>query len=152
MSLDVSLIVDIPVSRAKGSGIFVRKDGATVEITIEEWNRENPGVKPVVLLQDDTEETTTVYSDNITHNLNMMAEKASIYHHLWRPDEIGIEKAVDLILPLTQGWTRLRSDPDYYKRFSPENGWGTYEGLLKFVEDYIKACWEYPDAKVHVSR
>lgn len=30
-----------------GSGIFVRENGTSVEITEEEWNRRNPGREPV---------------------------------------------------------------------------------------------------------
>ena len=36
-----------PVRESCGSGIFVRRNGATVEITEEEWNEENPGREAV---------------------------------------------------------------------------------------------------------
>lgn len=29
---------------------------------------------------------TCIFSANITHNLNAMAEAAGIYKHLWRPE------------------------------------------------------------------
>lgn len=38
-----------------------------------------------------------VFSSNITHNLNAMAEAAGIYRQIWRPEEIGIKTAVELI-------------------------------------------------------
>jgi hypothetical protein len=38
-----------------------------------------------------------VYSDNITHNLGEMADAAGIYKALWRPEEIGITKAAELV-------------------------------------------------------
>ena len=44
-----------------------------------------------------------VYSRNITHNLNKMAEAAGIYTVLWRPDENGITKAHQCIEPLRTG-------------------------------------------------
>ena len=95
---------------------------------------------------------TTVFDYNITHNLNKMADAAGIYKHLWRPDEIGITKAEQLIQPLTDGLKRLRENPEYYKTFNPENGWGDYDGLVQFVGTYLLACIEYSDAEVSVSR
>ena len=97
-------------------------------------------------------ETNEVYSANITHNLGKMAGEAGIYEHLWRPDEIKITKAKELIEPLRQGLHNLKSEPERYKKFNPENGWGSYDGLVKFVENYLNACYEYPDADVEVSR
>jgi len=43
---------------------------------------------------------TTVYDANITHNLGEMADEAGVYKHLWRPEEIGLTKAAELIEPL----------------------------------------------------
>ena len=95
---------------------------------------------------------TTVHSANITHNLNKMADEAGIYKHLWRPDEIEITKAEQLIEPLRAGLELLKSDPERFKKFNPENGWGTYEGLVSFVQEYLASCEENPDAEVSVSR
>ncbi len=95
---------------------------------------------------------TTIYSENITHNLNTMADKAGIYKHLWRPEEIGITTAEQLIEPLRAGLKELRAKPEYFKQFNPENGWGTYEGLCSFVENYLNECVENPDATIEVSR
>ena len=39
------------------------------------------------------------YSSNITHNLGAMAREAGIYEACWRPEEIGITKAAQLIEP-----------------------------------------------------
>jgi hypothetical protein len=93
-----------------------------------------------------------MYSANITHNLNKMANSAGIYKHLWRPDELGITKASELIEPLEQGLALLRSDPTKFKLLNPINGWGSYEGLVRFVETYLEQCREHPDSLVEVSR
>ena len=95
---------------------------------------------------------TEVYSANITHNLNVMAEEAGIYKYLWRPEELGITKAIGLIAPLNQGLSLLKSGPERFKEFNPENGWGNYENLIEFVEDYIVACMDNPDATIRISR
>lgn len=93
-----------------------------------------------------------IYDANITHNLNEMAEEAGIYKHLWRPDEIGITKASQLIEPLREGLGLLLADPDHFRQFNPENGWGDYHSLVDFVKSYLTACKENPNASVSVSR
>lgn len=93
-----------------------------------------------------------VYDANITHNLNAMATEAGIYKHLWRPEELGITRASELIEPLTKGLALLESDPERFRAFNPPNKWGSYEGLVMFVRNYLSACVENPDAKVEVSR
>lgn len=92
------------------------------------------------------------YSANITHNLNDMAEQAGIYKELWRPEEIGITKAQQLELPLSSGLVKLLENPTHYKLYEAENGWGTYEGFVKFVQLYLAACVKYPNANVIASR
>ena len=93
-----------------------------------------------------------VFDYNITHNLTRMAEAAGIYKYLWRPDEIGITKASQLIEPLRGGLQVLRSDRERLEKYNPENGWGDYHGLVRFVTNYLNACEDRPDADVRVSR
>lgn len=93
-----------------------------------------------------------LYSRNITHNLNTMADAAGIYEYLWHPDEIKIKKASELVEPLTDGLYRLRKLADHFRKYNPKNGWGSYEGLVAFVEEYLQACKDNPEANVEVSR
>jgi hypothetical protein len=95
---------------------------------------------------------TQVYSSNITHNLNRMAEEAGIYEHLWRPDEIGVTKAEQLIVPLREGLALLESDPVRFEAFNAENGWGLYKHFVPCVREYLAACEENPDATIEVCR
>ena len=92
-----------------------------------------------------------VYEANITHNLGEMASEADLYKYLWRPDENGITRAAELIDPLTEGLARLKADPDRFKSYNPSNGWGSYEGLVKFTENYLEACKRFPRATVKIS-
>lgn len=94
---------------------------------------------------------TEVFSRNITHNLNTMAEAAGIYMHLWRPSEIGITQASELIEPLRAGLERLKADPEYFKTFDSPNGWGLYIHFVPFVEACLEACEKNPDATVYAS-
>lgn len=92
-----------------------------------------------------------VFEHNITHNLNKMADAAGIYKHLWRPEDLGITKAGQLIDPLRKGLAELRDNPEKYKKYNPENGWGDYDGLVEFVRLYLEACEASPGADVRVS-
>ena len=101
---------------------------------------------------------TSVYSSNITHNLGKMASEVklsnglTLYDVMWRPDEHGITHASTLSEYLDEGWNILLSEPDYFKTFNPDNGWGSYEGLIDFVYKYRNACWDNPDAELSISR
>lgn len=97
-------------------------------------------------------ENGPAYKANITHNLGKMADAAGIYEHLWRPDEIGVTHAEQLIHPLTVGLAKLRAEPDKFKALNPPNGWGDYDGLVGFVAGYLAACQAHPAATVRVWR
>lgn len=97
-------------------------------------------------------QTETFFSGNITHNLCEMAEAAGIYLHLWRPEEIGITKAAELVEPLRAGLVLLESDPPRFEKHNAENGWGTYKHFVPFVREYLQACEAHPDANVFACR
>lgn len=147
MSLDVYLDMKGHTATTERR-IFIREDGQNKEISRKEWDELHPGIEPVTAEIEDRH----VYSANITHNLNRMAKEAGIYMHLWRPEEIGITKASQLIEPLAEGLNALIADPERFEKFNPENGWGTYGGLVGFVKEYLEACQKWPDADVSVWR
>ncbi len=151
MSLNVYLLSKEPILKEASSGIFIRESGQTKEISMKQWIEKNPNIKPVTFRSEERE-TNEVYEANITHNLVPMAKEAGLYEYTWKPDEINIRKATELINPLREGLHALKSDPEYFKTFNPSNDWGDYETLVKFVEDYLNACYKYPDAEVSVSR
>ena len=148
MSLDVYLMHGKAI-REGGSGIYIRDGGRTREITRAEWDEKFPGCEPIVATHEDSGD---IFHANITHNLGRMAEQAGIYMAMWRPDEIGVEIAAQIIEPLEKGLELLRSNPDRFKAFNPENGWGDYDGLVQFAEEYLEACRHFPDARVYASR
>lgn len=150
MSLDVYLYSSEGSTKSIGSGIFIREDGEKKEITRSEWDDKFPGKEPFVFVSES--ETDCVYEANITHNLNTMAGEAGIYKHLWRPEELGITTSGELVEPLEVGLDKLTSNPENYKKFNPDNGWGNYEGLVRFVTNYLQACKDDPDATIYISR
>lgn len=100
----------------------------------------------------DYSEYEILYDANITHNLGKMAKEAGVYYAIWRPEEIGIKEAGSLIGLLEDGLNKLESNPEFFKRFNPDNGWGTYGTLVLFVREYLVHCREYPESLIEVSR
>lgn len=153
MSLDVYLTLPGTKARRemKRARIFVRQGGQTREVTREEWDEKFPGQEPVTL--DDHESSDDeVFSANYTHNCGNMAESAGIYRHVWKPEEIGITKAKQLILALREGIAIMEADPERFKKLNPPNGWGSYETFVPWLKKYLSACEQYPEADVRVSR
>jgi hypothetical protein len=101
---------------------------------------------------------TSVYDGNITHNLGLMARQVhlgnalTLYDVMWRPDEHGMRFACDISEYLDKAFNVLISEPNFFSTFNPENGWGSYEGLVDFVYEYRRACWDNPDAELQISR
>ena len=93
-----------------------------------------------------------MYEANITHNLGKMAVEAGIYKALWRPEEIEAVYAKDIIGKLKTGLGKLKKFPKYYEKFNSSNGWGMYEHFVPFVEKYLNACMENPEATIKISR
>lgn len=112
----------------------------------------NPIKKVCSCCNSEYEAREQLFFANITHNLNKMAMEASIYQHVWRPEELNITTASELIEPLTKGIADMKARPDHYKQFNAANGWGLYEHFVPWLEKYLDACKEYPDAVVEVSR
>jgi hypothetical protein len=100
----------------------------------------------------------SVFECNITHNLGVMASHVklnsglTLYDVLWRPDEHGLYFARDIAEHLDTGWNILMSEPEFFKTWNPENGWGSYQNLCDFVYKYRNACWANPEAELSVSR
>lgn len=94
----------------------------------------------------------TVFDRSVTHNLTEMADAAGIYQAIWHPDQMGITKVAALIPLLQAGLKKLLENPEEFKQYEPDNGWGSYSGLVSFVTDYLNACEEYPQADISLWR
>lgn len=95
---------------------------------------------------------TDVYQANITHNLFRMANEAGIGECLWEPEKIGLTTAKELIPMLREGLKKMKADPERFKEYDAENGWGTYKDFVPWIEKYLAACEAHPEALVKVSR
>lgn len=93
------------------------------------------------------------WSGNITHNLTAMASAAGLYYAIWRPDEYQHGcRARNLIPDVEEGLKWLHENEDEARKHEPKNKWGSYDGLIDFVQDYLSALHRFPDADVEVSR
>jgi hypothetical protein len=71
---------------------------------------------------------------------------------MWRPDELRMTHAYQIIPTLERGHELLRRNGAYFRQFDAPNGWGRYQSLLDFTREYLRQCVEYPDAQIRVSR
>lgn len=98
--------------------------------------------------------SSEVYSANYTHNIISIAKEVDLYYPIWRPEEMNppIAYAKDLVSLLLSGIERMRTHKDSLVLLNPKNGWGSYETFLPWVEKYIQACQDYPEAVIRVRR
>jgi hypothetical protein len=102
--------------------------------------------------------TVNVYNGNITHNLNKMAMEVklsngrTLYEVLWRPEEHNYTKASEIVPLLVEGIMILCSERERFLPFNPANGWGNYDNLVGFTQEYLNACLENPDGEIQACR
>lgn len=52
--------------------------------------------------------------------------------------------------PIADAVKRMEDDPDTYRAMNPANGWGDYEGALRFLRQIAEACAQHPKARLGV--
>lgn len=157
MSLDITIISPEPILK-KSTGIYGRINGSTRELTPEECVSHFPDAfAHIDDVPVDTYVSNEVWSGNITHNLTEMAEDClsfeeeyqhyTLYGLLWRETQQPFtgDYLNVYIAHLAYCLYVLKNNPKRFKKFNPENGWGTYEQLVNFVEDFIKALITMPE-------
>ncbi|HEY9367540.1 hypothetical protein [Streptomyces sp.] len=53
--------------------------------------------------------------------------------------------------PLAEGVKRMEANPDHFRAMNPPNGWGDYEGALRYLRDIAEACVEHPRCRIRIS-
>ena len=103
------------------------------------------------------------WSANITHNLGGMASKVpvnlkdgtqtTLYYACWRPKEIldkpNTNEVLDLLI---QGLIYMIEHRKELLQYESPNGWGTYNGFMKFLLNYKQACEDNLNCEIEVSR
>lgn len=60
--------------------------------------------------------------------------------------EAGVE-----VERLAAAVARMEAAPRFYRRFNPENGWGSYDTALDFLRELTDACRRHPKTTIRVS-
>lgn len=153
MSLDIYIISPEPVKR-KSTGIWVRDNGQTRELTREEAIERFPDADPESI-QEIEIETNEFWHGNITGNLHKMAQECkiecdpqheglSLYDLLWRDEYPWEMSHLEYTQCLLTCLVSLTDEPERYKQYNPSNSWGTYEQLVEFVRSFIHALVDEP--------
>ena len=84
-----------------------------------------------------------IYEANITYNLSKMYYKAI-------DEELGLKKLKGMIckdaLPIINNAINdMIKNKTEYEKLNPENGWGSYDGLLKTFREIRTVCEDNPD-------
>ncbi len=69
--------------------------------------------------------------------------------------DVGIDwkeltgKPLSEVVPILQaGLEKLKANPEKYEAMNPENGWGSYEGLVAKLTQIIEEYKQYPKAEL----
>lgn len=80
----------------------------------------------------------------ITHNVHRAAREAGA-HFLW---SMKGERAGDFVVALQTALAALEFDPARFRAYDDPNGWGTYDGLVRFVRTCLEVFQAHPDEQV----
>ncbi len=90
-----------------------------------------------------------VYDNNITHNVSPMWKLAGIYDDIYNSHGYT---AKDILPRLEKGLQKMKEFPQSFEALNADNGWGNYLDALKFLEDIIRGCKEYPNSEIAISK
>lgn len=89
-----------------------------------------------------------IFDRNITYNLAPMYYKCI-------DKELGFKKLNNMsckeaLSILNSAINDLIKNKEEYEKLNPENGWGTYDGLLEAIKDMRNCCEDNPDGIIDV--
>ncbi len=82
---------------------------------------------------------------NYTYNVRDMLEAVGIVFNDLRGKPMS-----EVSLVFNKGIAKLKKDPEKYKAMNPENGWGSYETLVPFMEEMNHVFSKHPKATFRV--
>lgn len=95
----------------------------------------------------DKNNKTTADVGNYTYNVSPMYEKA-MGMTLSDFNNMATKQAIQI---LEKGISEMIENKHLYIELNPDNGWGNYEGALKFLQDILKACKKHCKSYIDVS-
>lgn len=144
MSLDLYIVNKTPRKRVS-SGIYVRENGEIKEVlTLKDFKQHFQDCDENQFQLQEVE-NGILWKRNVTHNLANMAKHIIVgeydfYRLLWHPDDNGFLAATKKYRELIyQGLAYMLSHRKELEQYNPENGWGSYNSLLSFVQSYAEA-------------
>jgi hypothetical protein len=57
----------------------------------------------------------------------------------------------DIVEQLERAVDDMIARPDFYRQWNPANGWGDYEGALRYLAGIEAYCRAYPKARLRIS-
>lgn len=91
---------------------------------------------------------TEIYERNVTYNLAKMYYKCIDKEKGFKKlDGMNCKEALPIV---ENAIIDMLVNADEYKKLNPENGWGSYEGLLETLQEIRKCCKENFDGKISV--
>lgn len=85
-------------------------------------------------------------STNYTHNVGPMLHDAGIDWN-GKMNNLPVSEALPI---LEAGISKLESNPEYYRSMNPENGWGSYDGMMEWLAVIRKQMKAHPEGVVRV--
>jgi len=90
-----------------------------------------------------------IYDTNITYNLADMYYKCIDKEKGFKKlDGMNCKEALSIINNAIQD---MLNNADDYRELNPKNGWGSYEGLLKALQEMRNCCENNPDGIIDIS-
>ena len=86
---------------------------------------------------------------NVTYNLSEMLRQPGLFKNGHR--DLMHAPCSEAAGVADSALRRLQSDPEHFRQWNPENGWGDYEGAVRFVTSLRDLCasWSHvPGARL----
>jgi hypothetical protein len=85
-----------------------------------------------------------------TGNMIAVASGAAEYTEGTTPSGWNGKRAAEVAKICWEAIRELRAKPDDYRKYEPENKWGTVETAIEFLEIVLTGCLRAPQATVRV--
>ncbi len=87
-----------------------------------------------------------IFEANVTYNLSDMYYKC-ISGGLWVLDGMKCKQVIPI---LNNAISDLINNKEEYKKLNSQNGWGSYDGLLKTLKAMLECCEKNEDGIIEV--
>jgi hypothetical protein len=86
------------------------------------------------------------WSFSPTYNLTAMFREAGFYLR-----DFDGEPAPEVLAVMAPAVALMEGDPTRFRKHDAPNGWGTYDGIMPSLREFVEALEKYPTAIVRVT-